>query len=432
MKIYSRSARGWTCSWVLLALILASGQATAQTAPRHRRATIAPSVVYLEPGATQQFKAVMAATRLMAAQMPAEVKWAVNDIPGGSDELGTISQNGLYRAPSVAPSPREIHICAEVPEAGNRFLWATVIIGDSPPQYGQHHIWSEPVVEGTGATAHLKSPHGIGLDADGNILIADQASHGVLRYTSEGEFLGNVDNGHGRLPGEVQEPRIVMSDSEGDIYVSDSKGDRPRMQVFSHTGEFLRIFAPKGIQPGMILRGHGMDFGPEQRLHVVDVDNMRVNVYEKSGAFLYDWGTEGLNPGEVNAPHGLFVDRNGDVFVTGYYGPTQKFNSQGEFLLSFCHGDPPDGPVYFHNVTGDRWGNAYVMVRTKSGGQGELQTEGRRVSIAKYNNNGDFVTDWSFTTPEHVESTAVVDDDGLVYALFRGPTEMGVEVFVEE
>jgi len=73
-----------------------------------------------------------------------------------------------------------------------------------------------------------------------------------------------------------------------------------------------------------------------------------------------------------------------------------------------------------------------VMVRTKSGGQGERQTEGRRVSIAKYNNNGDLVTEWSFTTPDHRESTAVVDSEGRVYALFTSDTEMGVETFAEE
>ena len=160
---------------------------------------------------------------------------------------------------------------------------------------------------------------------------------------------------------------------------------------------------------------------------------MRVNVYDKSGEFLYDWGKEGLNSGEFNAPHGLFVDKNADVFITGYYGPTQKFNSEGDFLFAFAHGDPPDGPAYFHNLTGDRWGNVYVLVRTMGGYQGALVTEElKRLSVMKYNNNGDFVTAWSFSAPEHHETTAVVDDEGRVYALFTGSKEMGVETFIEE
>ena len=54
------------------------------------------------------------------------------------------------------------------------------------------------------------------------------------------------------------------------------------------------------------------------------------------------------------------------------------------------------------------------------------------ISIMKFNNNGDFITGWSFSDPEHSETTAVVDDNGLVYALFAGEEEMGVEIFIEK
>jgi len=433
MKVNSCKKRVWIGWCGLLVLVLMGRMAFGQSPPTHQRAAIAPSLVYLQPLEEQQFKVVIVATRLMAAQPPQEVTWGVNDIPGGNEDLGTIDETGLYRAPSAVPSPREVHICAEAPEAANRYLWATVIIGDSPPQYKSLHVWSEPIEEGKDSTDHLTDPHGIGLDRDGNILIADQIGDAVHRYSAQGEYLGAVGLGSGSKPGEFTEPRVVTSDAAGRIFVTDSKGDRPRIQVFDHDGTFLQIFAEKGMQPGMILRAHGMDFDPQQRLYVIDVDNMRVNVYDDSGTFLDDWGTEGLNPGEFNAPHGLFVDKNSDVFVTGYYGPTQKFNAEGDFQFAFAHGDPPDGPVYFHNVTGDRWGNAYVMVRTLEGYQGELlEGGGKRISIMKYNNNGDLITGWSFSAPEHRETTAVVDDQGRVYALFKGSTEMGVEVFVQE
>ena len=415
-----------------LATLLIAGAAHAQPSP-HDRATIHPSIVNVEPGATQQFKVVMLATRLMAAQLVTDITWSVNDIPGGNAEVGTISEEGTYTAPDEIPSPREVHIVAEAPDAANRWLFATVIVGEGRPVYRPHHIWSEPVIEGQHRSEHLESPHGIGLDVEGNILIADQET-GVHRYTAEGEYIGRVDNGIGAEPGEVQVARMVTSDSDGRIFVSDSKGDRPRLQIFSHEGEFQQIFAEKGRPPGMLLRAHGMDFDrDEERLFVVDVDNMRVNVYTTQGEHLHDWGTEGMNPGEFNAPHGLFVDRSNDVFVSSYYGPTQKFDSEGRYLTTFGYGDPPDGPVYFHCIAGDKWGNAYLMVRTKAGYQGVLSSGGpRNVSIMKFNNNGDFVTEWAFSAEEHTETTAVISDDGLVYALFHGPHEMGVEVFEEE
>ncbi|MBI5095923.1 MAG: NHL repeat-containing protein [Candidatus Hydrogenedentes bacterium] len=412
--------------------ILIACSAWGQTLPQNRRATIAPSLVNLKPGGEQKFKVVLIATRLMAAGAPQTVKWAVNDVPGGNAELGAITPEGIYRAPAAAPSPREVHICAEVPESANPYLLATVILGEGEPVYKPCGYWSEPVIEGKDKTERLIDPHGIGLDIDGNILIADQKGNQVLRYSVKGEFLGKIGSGSGSEPGQFTEPRIVTSDKDGRIFVSDSKGDRPRIQVFNNKGEFLQIFGEKGMRPGMLLRCHGLSIDPQGRLFTTDVDNMRVNVYDKKGEFLYDWGKEGLNPGEMNAPHGIFVDKNSDVFVTGYYGPTQKFNSRGDFVCAFCFGDPPDGPVYFHNMMGDRWGNVYTSVRSKGGYQGAIAKDGKHRSFEKYNNNGTYVTSFSFTDPEHSETTATVDAQGRVYALFKGKKEMGVEIFQEE
>lgn len=418
--------------WLLSGLLLLGGVSWGQTLPKNRRATISPSLVHLEPGQAQQFRLVMVATRLMAADVPKEVKWSVNDVRGGDAKWGTIDDNGVYRAPETAPVPREIHVCAEVPEAANRYLWATVIVGAEEPKYRPCGYWSETVLEGKERTEHLVDPHGIAVDADGNLIIADQLGSQVLRFTPQGEFLGALGGGKGSEPGQFTEPRIIVSDDRGRIYISDSKGDRPRIQVFNRKGEFERIFAEKGMKPGMILRSHGMAFDPQHRLFMTDVDNMRVSVYDQEGSHLADWGREGLNPGEFNAPHGLAVDKNSDVFVTGYYGPTQKFNSEGDFLFGFCFGDPPDGPVYFHNMTGDRWGDVYVTVRSKGGYQGAIQKDGQHVSFMKFNNNGSYVTAWGMSGPDHRETTAVVDEKGRVYALFKGDKEMGVEIFEEE
>lgn len=400
----------------------------------HHRATIHPSLVYLEPGGEQAFKVVLVATRLMAAAPPKKVMWSVNDVPGGNETIGTIDENGVYRAPKAAPKPCEVHIVAEAPEAANRFLFATVIIGKEPPVYRGVHTWAEPVVsEETGRSEHMLDPHGIAVDNDGNLIIADQRGSKVLRYTKDGKYLGELGRGSGSEEGQFTEPRIVEVAADGRIFVSDSKGDRPRIQIFNAKGEFLKIFAEKGRPDGMVLRCHGMYFNPKGELFATDVDNMRVMVYTGEGEFLYQWGEEGLNPGQMNAPHGIFVDRNSDVFVTGYYGPTQKYDAHGNFVGAFAYGDPPDGPVYFHNMTGDKWGNVYCMVRTKSGYQGAIsKAGGKDVSIAKYNNNGDYITSWAFSTPEHEETTCTVDDDGKVYALFTSKKELGVETFEEE
>ncbi len=397
---------------------------------RHHRATISPSLVYLEPNEKCTFRTIMVATRLMAAKVPEKTIWAVNDIPGGNGKVGTIDQNGIYTAPNRIPSPREIHICAEVPQAANKYLFATVIIGQGEPVYKAVHIWSEMKDD---PNKNLSSPHGIGLDKDGNILIADLGKSAVLRYTKKGKLIDRIAES-GSKPGEVTSPREVTSDVEGRIFILDSKGDRPRVQVFNQKGEFQQIFAEKGRWQGMLLRAHGMGFDQQRRLFIVDVDNMSVKVYDKNGTSLYDWGVEGLAPGQFNAPHGLFVDRSGDVFVTGYYGPTQKFSPDGVFVDAFAQGNPFDGAVYFHSVAGDKWGNVYLSVRGQDGYDGAIQglSKGKQISIMKFNNNGSFITSWAYSAPEHSESEVVVSDDGIVYGLFTGSEDNGVETFIQE
>lgn len=424
-----RCCRGLSLALMLLTLLAET--ALSQTLPKHRRATIEPSVVNVAPGAEQTFKLILSATRLMAADVPKEVKWSVNDIPGGNDQVGTITPDGKYHAPTTTPSPREIHICAEVPEAANRYLWATVVVGEGLPVYKSRGTWTESILPDKGRTEHLVDPHGLGLATDGTLLIADTKGNQMVRFSPEGKYLGKIGNGEGSEAGQFTEPRIVITDPQGRIYVSDSKGDRPRVQIFSPEGKFLHIFAEKGLRPGMILRSHGMSLDPLERLFVIDVDNMRVNVYDHDNQHLYDWGREGLWPGELNAPHGIFVDKNSDVFVNGYYGPTAKFNSEGDYLFSFCFPDPPTGPVYFHNLTGDRWGNVYISVRSKGGYQGALQKDGKMISLVKYNNNGTYVTGWGLTGV-HGESSAVVDAQGRIFCLFKGEKVVGVEIFQEE
>lgn len=370
----------------------------------------------------------------MAARLAESVQWSVNDIPGGNKEIGTIDKNGTYHAPERMPSLREIHICAFVEEAANKRLFATVILGDGEPEYKSYSIWSE---KSSDENARMKGPHGIGLDKHGNILIADQTAWRIFRFSEKGKYLGEIGEGPGTGPGQFKEPREAHIDAQGNICVTDSKGDRPRIQFFSDEGKFQRIFAAKGRGPGQLLRSHGIGFDPMQNIFVTDVDNMRVNVYSYSGEFLYDFGGgfayEGMNPDEMNAPHGIFVDPSGDVFVNSYYGPTQKYAAGGQLLSAFAYGDPPYGPVYFHNITGDKWGNVYVLVRGKGGYQGEFQRDqSKKVSIMKYNNNGDYITGWSFTDSEHGESDAVVDEDGRVYALFTSAKEKGVEIFVQQ
>ncbi len=385
------------------------------------RARIQPTLARVAPAGQQQFRVSTMPARLEAATLVASVRWSVNGVLGGSAECGTIDSSGLYRAPGRIPSPPEVHVGAEAEGVENRHLSATVLVGGRPPSYRLVRQWGEPADR----LDRMKSPHGISIEPGGQVLIADEGSGRVLRYTPEGTFVRQIGHGPGRENGQFTRPRHAVAASDGRIFVSDEKSDRPRLQVFSQEGEFLRTLGEKGTGAGMLLRAHGMQFDSQGRLFVVDVDNARVNVYEASGKFLHAWGKDGLYPGEFNAAHGLVLDLSGDVFLCGYYGPVSKYDPEGRFLLAFNYGEPPDGPLYFHSIGGDRWGNVYVAVRNQGTRRGPWD-------VIKYNNHGDFITGWRLTSPDPETNWVAVDPQDAAYVLFQSKSKVGVEVFRPE
>jgi hypothetical protein len=67
---------------------------------------VSPSSVSVEVGAVQQFTATVTGTSNTA------VSWEVNNVAGGNSTVGTISSNGLYKAPAAAPIPNPVTVTA--------------------------------------------------------------------------------------------------------------------------------------------------------------------------------------------------------------------------------------------------------------------------------------------------------------------------------
>ncbi len=420
---------------LLLAFGLGAALLQAQQPPVLRRARITPSIVRLNPGQQQTFK-ILQVHRLTPTLVMKNVQWAVNDIPGGNAELGTIDSQGVYHAPQQVPTPNEIHICATANGAANRYLWATVLVGGKSPTYKVIRDWGEARLHGVGRRsarrkkALLIAPHGITLDAQGNVLVIDEGSSRVIRYSPQGKYLGQIglgasDTHRSVSGGHFAAPRCAAVDAQGNIFVADTRPEG-HIHVFNSQGKYLYRFSVKGTEPGMLLRPHGIQFDSHQRLYVDDVDNFRINVYDHSGKFLFEWGKGGTLPGELNPPHGIFLDRNDDVFVCSYYGAAQKFTAHGHFLKAFAYPDPPDGVITYHTLNGDRWGDVYLSLRTRK------DDPQHYISILKYNNNGDFITALQLSAPDRHSKWVAVAQDGTVYSAYQGKDKVGVEVLREQ
>ena len=389
------------------------------------RARIKPTITEIKSGSEQQFYIVSEPGRLTSAYATNKVSWFVNDYPGGNEMFGTITEDGLYLAPQKVPQSSEIHICAEVKNVSNRYLWATVLLNGKRPGYKTVKEWGEDV----GDSKHLKDPMAIDVESNGNILIADGT---LLRFSPNGKFLNQLGYTKGDVEASMAGLINVKVDAQGNIFISDTETGTPRIQAFSQNGVYLYGFGHKGTGPGKVMDTRGMAFDTEQRFYIGDIDNMRVNVYEHSGKFIQSIGKKGARTGEFNAPYGIALDGNNDLFVASYFGPCQKLTSDGHFILDFAYADPPDGPIYFTDVASDHWGNVYLIVwgaSTPDGGfQSIMDSNGERVDIVKYNNNGDFVTNLRLSSKDHKAERIVVDRLGKIFVLYKGEKKIGVEI----
>ncbi|NOY57575.1 MAG: hypothetical protein GXO75_01400 [Calditrichaeota bacterium] len=415
-------------TWGALTIFLLAQYGFATEPDAMNRARIKPTLTKIKPGSEQQFYIVKEPGRLTAAYATNKVKWFVDGLPGGNKTLGTITEDGLYRAPEKAPRSPEIHICAEVRNSSNRYLWATVLLNGKRPRYKTVKEWGEAVDH----SKHLKDPRAIDVESNGDILIADSV---LLRFSPDGEFITQLGYAKGDVDASMAGLLNVKVDAEGRIFVSDTKTGPPRIQAFSPNGAYLYGFGRKGTGPGRVMDTRGMAFDTEQRLYIVDIDNMHVNVYEHSGKFLQAIGKKGTRPGEFNAPYGLALDANNDLFVVSYFGPCQKLTSDGHFVLDFAYADPSDGPIYFTDVASDRWGNVYIIVkgaRTPDGGFKTINdANGKRVNIIKYNNNGDFIANLRLSSKDREPVRLVTDTFGKIIVLYKGEKKNGVEFLAE-
>ncbi|MEZ5106672.1 MAG: NHL repeat-containing protein [Draconibacterium sp.] len=388
------------------------------------RASIQPSIVTIETGGQQKFKIIKMAEPLKPASLAENVKWYVNDVPGGNQEFGTIDASGLYKAPGKVPSPREIQIVGVVEGVANPNLFATVLIDSDKPLYELAYRYSAPLKD----AKYFTTLHCVTMDNDGNLILVSEEGV-VVRFSPEGKFIDELA-GNGINPGQVIDPRAAIVDKEGNIFVSDQKPFGKRLQIFDNDGKLLKAFAEKGTGPGEILRAHGMDFGTDGNLYVIDVDGVRVDIYSHGGEFIKSWGEDESYRWYFDAPHGLSVDPNNDVFISDYYGNMLKFDKDGRFLRKFFQADPPDGSVYIHSMSDDKWGNAYAMVRSSRGYGGEVEVDNKsEASVLKFNNNGDYVGSVSLDVDTHTGKWIYIDDKGYLYVVFGESKEVGFEVY---
>ncbi|MBI4909435.1 MAG: hypothetical protein HY820_37805 [Acidobacteria bacterium] len=277
-------------------------------------------------------------------------------------------------------------------------------------EYKLIRSWLNP----SGMAHPLQEAHGLCIDNDGNIIVVDSVASRVHRFTPDGKWLAEIGLGPGSGPGQFAGPRDARVHKDGRIYVSDA--NNARIEVFSPDGKFERMWGGRGSGKGQLVRAHGLEFSLDySKLFVVDVDNNRVSVFQPlTGELLYDFGRKGERTGEFHEAHGLGIMPNGDLIVSNYWGPVQRFTAEGKFLFEFAPAGFRDW-IHFHSMTTDREGNTYLAARDRQIGN----------AVVKYDSRGAYVAMWRMPGVK----TAAVDKNGLVYTAYESRGVHGVQVF---
>jgi streptogramin lyase len=209
----------------------------------------------------------------------------------------------------------------------------------------------------------FETPHGLRLDAHGNIWTADSGTHLVLRFSPSGEVtmvLGkNKKAGKGWFHKDYNvvffdQPLDVAQDRFNNIYVVD-KGNS-RIVKLDSNGMLIKTWGQAGTKPGQFNFPHSIVIDKYDRIYVADRENKRIQRFDLDGSPLDQWnsvgypyvltlesnslwmtdaraekvlqldldgnqkamyqGTPGRNPGQFSSVHGIYASENGNVWVT--------------------------------------------------------------------------------------------------------------------
>ncbi len=159
-----------------------------------------------------------------------------------------------------------------------------------------------------------------------NLYIADSGAFRVtvINLKTKEVFNAGIDG-----KGELAFPVSVVSDKDGNIYVSDST--LKKVHKYDPKGNFIRPVAREGWRPVGLAYDDRTD-----TLYVADAENHAVHAVDRDGALRYSIGKRGEEPGEFNYPTYLWVDGEGRLFVSDTLNfRIQIFDSHGRFMSGF-------------------------------------------------------------------------------------------------
>ncbi|CAF3153537.1 unnamed protein product, partial [Rotaria socialis] len=166
------------------------------------------------------------------------------------------------------------------------------------------------------ATNQLYTPHGLFVDDDQTVVIADYGNHRIMQWKNGDTTNGQVvagDKGQGNGLHQLNHPTDVLIDKETDSLIICDRWNR----------RVVRWSRRSGTTQGEILIDNidcwGLAMDNQRYLYVSDVVKHEVRRYqlgEKNGTLVAGGNGKGDGLSQLNWPRYFFVDRQHNVYVS--------------------------------------------------------------------------------------------------------------------
>jgi sugar lactone lactonase YvrE len=298
---------------------------------------------------------------------------------------------------------------------------------------------------GLATNASLGYPVGITVDAQGNVLFADQRNHRIRKvirstgriYTVAGGGGGFREGGYGGDGGPatdalLQEPASVAVDGYGDVYITDTSNHRIRrvdavsglIETIAGTGEHgyygdngpatdAHLWSPHGlwIDGGGDLYFSDSDNNVVRRIRYSDRTITTVAGIATNGSYAGDGGQ--ATDSRLNHPEGLCVDNDGNLFIADRYNHRIRRVDGKSGIISTVAGDGREYYTVYDQAVRDYGAatEAHVSWPTDVAvdSYGNLFIADKGFGLIRKVNLGDYTE--TFSTPDAVKQWDV-DEEG--------------------
>ncbi|MEJ8844315.1 peptidyl-alpha-hydroxyglycine alpha-amidating lyase family protein [Lacibacter sp. H375] len=168
-------------------------------------------------------------------------------------------------------------------------------------------------------SSHFNLPTDVIVANDGSFYVSDGYGNSrVVKFSADGKYLLQWGT-KGSDEGEFDIPHGITLDKNEHVYVADRQNNR--IQVFDKNGKFLRVLKNKDSVPQL----PSVTIDSAQHLYAIDFDytittdignkGSKVFQYDTAGNVVFQFGSTGENKRTASWYHDIAVDKNGNIYV---------------------------------------------------------------------------------------------------------------------